>query len=242
MNNELKKIVAEAIKDIKEGEFKCKYCNQAFAKESTLIVHLCEPKRRMQQKNEKGVIIGYNAWRKFFEMSQGSAVNKTYEDFCSSTFYKDFVKFGRHCVSINALNTDQFAEYVLKKQIKIANWTKDDVYNNYLFGLLRTENCKDALERSIITMQSWAEEVENEFQNYFREVATTRLVQHILNGRISPWSIYCCDSGIEALEKLDEQQLQMIFLWIDPEYWQRKLENYPADSEMNRHILSQAGL
>ena len=32
---------------------KCPYCGKQFARERTLHVHMCEPKRRHMQKNEK---------------------------------------------------------------------------------------------------------------------------------------------------------------------------------------------
>ena len=63
----------------------------------------------------------------------------------------------------------------------------------------------------------------------------------IANGRISPWLIYCSDSGLSALEKLNPEQIAMVYQWIDPEYWQRKLKDYAADAEWCKHVLKQAG-
>jgi len=239
--DELRKIAIEAAKDVKPGSHVCKYCGQGFTRESTLQVHQCEPKRRSLQRNEKGVIIGFNAWLRFYEITQGSAKLKSYDDFSSSQFYNAFVKFGRHCVAISAINTEQFTDYVLKKQVKIDNWCKDAVYAEYLYGLLRTESATDALERSIITMQEWGDETNNDLATYFNNISSNRFVQHILNGRVSCWAIYCCDSGIDKLGTLTEEQVTMIMPWIDPEFWQRKLRDYPADAEMTRHILEQAG-
>jgi len=239
--DELRKIAMEAAKDVKPGAHVCKYCGQGFTRESTLQVHQCEPKRRSLQRNEKGVIIGFNAWLRFYEITQGSAKLKSYDDFSSSQFYNAFVKFGRHCVAISAINTEQFTDYVLKKQVKIDNWCRDKVYAEYLYGLLRTESATDALERSIITMQEWGDETANDLATYFNNISSNRFVQHILNGRVSCWAIYCCDSGIDKLGTLTEEQVTMIMPWIDPEFWQRKLKDYPADAEMTRHILEQAG-
>ena len=65
--NELRKIAREAAAEVKPGEHVCKYCGLAFTRESSLVVHQCEPKRRENQKGEKGVRIGYIAWLRFFE-------------------------------------------------------------------------------------------------------------------------------------------------------------------------------
>ena len=43
----------------------CKLCGKAYVKESTLASHLCEPKRRHQQRGEKGVVLAFEAYRKF---------------------------------------------------------------------------------------------------------------------------------------------------------------------------------
>ena len=239
--DDLRKIAVEAARDVKPGEHVCKYCGAGFVRESTLQVHQCEPKRRDQQRGEKGVVIGFQTWLRFYELTQGSAKLKTYEDFCNNNFYNAFVKFGRHCVGISAINVNQFTDYVLKNQIKIDNWCKDKVYEEYLYKLLRTESADDALERSIITMQEWAEQTDNDITTYFANVSSNRFVQHILNGRVSCWTVYCCDSGIAKLETLGEEQVTLLMQWIDPEFWQRKLHDYPADAELTRHILVQAG-
>ena len=91
-------------------KYECKYCGVKFSRESTLNVHQCEPKRRDLQRNDKGVRIGYIAWMRFFELTQGSAKLKTYEDFCKSLLYKDFVKFGRHCHNIDTINVNKFID------------------------------------------------------------------------------------------------------------------------------------
>ena len=128
---ELHKIAIEAAKDVKSGEFVCKYCGLAFTRENSLVVHQCEPKRRENQKNEKGVRIGYIAWIRFYELTQGSAKLKTYEDFCSSSLYQGFVNFGRHCNAIDAINVNKFIDYVLTSKYKIDNWTRDKIYESY---------------------------------------------------------------------------------------------------------------
>ena len=102
----------------------CKYCNKGFKKESTLAVHLCEPKRRYSQQNEKGVQLGLQAYLRFYEMTQGSAKYKTYDDFAKSPYYGAFVKWGRHCVNINAINVKAYIEWLLKNNKKLDYWTQ----------------------------------------------------------------------------------------------------------------------
>ena len=57
------------------------------------MAHVCEPKRRHQQKDEKHVQIAYIAYKRFYELTQGSSNFKTYEHFAQSQYYNAFVKF-----------------------------------------------------------------------------------------------------------------------------------------------------
>ena len=225
--------------------YSCKYCKKEFKKESTLAAHLCEPKRRYQQQNETGVQLGFKAYLRFYELTQGSAKLKTYEDFVASPYYMAFVKFGRYLVAIRCINTGSFIDWLLKNNKKIDYWTKEAFYLEWMREYLKKENVKDALERALKEMQDLADDdakLNGEFNNYFRLANANRICQHIANGRISPWIVFNCTSGVEFLETLNEEQLSMIIEWIDPDYWQRKFTDYMADTEWTKHILKQAGL
>lgn len=240
--SDLAKVIAEAIAQGPVAQnYSCKFCGKKFMKESTLSAHLCEPKRRFQQKDETGVRLGFNAWIRFFELTQGSAKTKTYEDFAESPYYKAFVKFGRHLHSIRAINPAAFTEWIIKGNKKLDHWTKDAFYEEYLLAYLRKENPQDALERGVMEMQEWAVENKSVVNHFFRYATPGRMCTMIVNGRISPWLIYCSDSGTESLGKFSNEQLAIVYPWIDPDYWNKKLKDYAADTEWCRHILKEAG-
>lgn len=225
--------------------FTCKYCNKTFVKESTLAAHQCEPKRRWQQENETGVQLGLRAYLRFYEITQGSAKLKNYGDFVASPYYIAFVKFGRHLVSIRAVNSASFTDWLLKNNKKLDHWTKEAFYLEWLSEYMRKESVQDALERALKEMEHYAEyhpECINGFSDYFRVGNTNRICQHISNGRISPWVVYNCDSGIEFLDKLSEEQIGLIMPWIDPDVWQRKFKDYMGDTVWVKDILKKAGL
>ena len=225
--------------------YKCRYCEKDFRKESTLAAHLCEQKRRWQQEKETGVQLGLRAYLRFYELTQGSAKLKSYEDFVASPYYNAFVKFGRHMVGIRGINSQHFTDWLLKNNKKIDQWCKDSFYEQWLHEYLKKESPQDALERALKEMQDYADthpELKNGFLDYFRYGNSNRICHHVVTGRISPWIIYNCDSGVEFLDKLDEGQVAMILAWIDPDYWQRKFRDYVADTEWCKHVLEQAGL
>jgi len=225
--------------------YKCRYCEKGFAKESTLVVHLCEPKRRWQQEREVGVQLGLKAYLRFYETTQGSAKLKSYENFVTSPYYNAFVKFGRYCQSIRCINFANFLDWLLRNNKKIDHWCKDSLYEEWMQEYLRREAVQDALERTLKEMQDYADdhtELKNGFTDYFRYGNSNRICHHISSGRISPWIIFNSTSGVEFLDQLDAGQIEMILPWIDPDYWQRRFKDYLADTEWVKDILQKAGL
>jgi len=221
--------------------YKCKFCSKEFKRESTLAVHLCEPKRRHSQQNEKGVQLGLQAYLRFFEMTQGSAKYKTYEDFAKSPYYGAFVKWGRHCVNINAINVKSFIEWLLKNNKKIDHWHKDSMYDEYLQSYLKLEHVNDALQRGIEYSIKWGEEKELPPHDFLRYGNTNSVAYAISTGRISPWIVFNCESGQAFLESMNTDQMHIVWPWIDPDYWQKKFKDYPADQAYAEEILKQAG-
>lgn len=220
----------------------CKYCGKSFRQEKTLVVHTCETKRRWQQEKEVGVQLGLQTYLKFFTMTQGSAKSKTYADFVESPYYSAFVKFGQYLVQIRAINVPMFTEWVIKQNKKLDQWTKESFYDEYLYEYLRKEHPNDALERSFTEMQKWADENDKQFNDIFRVGASNRVCNMIVNGRISPWIIYNCESGISFLASLNEEQVTIIFKFIDPTYWERKFKDFIADTEFIKSVLVESGV
>jgi hypothetical protein len=221
--------------------YECRYCHKNFAKETSLTVHMCEPKRRFQEQNEAGVRMGFNAYLRFYEITQGSAKLKTFEDFATSPYYRAFVKFGRYCVNTRAVNPSRFTEWLLKNNKKIDHWARDTVYTEYLIGYLPVENVNDALARAMEYGIAWSEESGHPAEDCLRYGNANRAVQAVTAGRVSPWIVYNCDSGQKFLSELDATQIAMIWPYIDSEVWMKKFSDYVADQEYVKDILQKAG-
>jgi hypothetical protein len=209
------------------------------------VAHLCDSKRRHNQQAETGVQFGLKAYLRFYEFTQGSSKLKNYEDFSKSPYYNAFVKFGRHCVSIRCINFASFTDWLLKNNKKLDNWCSDRLYTEWLPEYLKKEATQDALERALKEMTDYAEtntSLKNGFSDYFRYGNSNRICHHISTGRISPWVLYNCASGIEFLGELNEEQTQIVFPWIDPDFWQKRFKDYMADTEWVKDILQKAGL
>ena len=208
---------------------KCPYCGKQFARERTLHVHMCEPKRRHMQKNEKWVQNAFIVFQRFYQIHQKNTKEKTYEEFCKSAYYNAFVKFGRFMMHINPIYPEKYIDFVILSKIKLDHWARDDLYEAYLIDTLKAEPVEAALQRSITTMMDWAQEQNAQWSDYFRLVNTTRAVQHIQQGKISPWLLLGCIPGKTLLKSFSDEQLQMTARYINPEFWQSKFKSYPAD-------------
>ena len=225
--------------------YTCRYCEKEFRRESTLAAHLCEPKRRWQQEKETGVQMGFQAYLRFFEITQGSAKLKTYGDFVASPYYAAFVKFGRHCQSIRCVNYASFTDWLLKNNKKLDHWHHEAMYIEWLHQYIRKENVQDALARALEEMERYAgdhPDLRNGFRDYFRLAPANSVCFHIVNGRVSPWVVFNCSTGVAFLETLNPEQLEMVMPWIDPDFWSKKFEDYLADTEWTKKILGDAGL
>jgi hypothetical protein len=221
--------------------YTCQYCKKDFIKESSLAVHSCEPRRRRQEQSERGVQLGLQAYLKFYELTQGSAKLKTFDDFANSPYYRAFVKFGRYCVDIKAINPARFIEWVLKQNKKIDHWCRDSIYTEYLLDYLRVENINDALARAIEFGIAWQEQTGNPACDCLRYGNSNSMCYAITAGRISPWVIYNSKSGQKFLSELTSEQLAIIWSYIDTDFWMHKFKDYPADQEYVKDILTKAG-
>ena len=221
--------------------FVCEYCKKEFVRESSIEVHMCEPKRRRMAKDEPGVRLGFLAYIKFYEQAQGSAKLKTYDDFCDSSYYLAFVKFGRYCVNTKVINPAQFMNWLLKNQKKIDRWCSDQLYTEYLLWYLTIEAVDDALARAIEYSIDWDEKSEHPAHDFVRYGNPNAVCYAITTGRLSPWVIYNSESGVEFLNSASSEQIAMIWPYINSDVWQKKFSDYLADQEYVKDILKKAG-
>jgi len=221
--------------------FTCGYCDKTFARESSIEVHMCEPKRRRLQRGDRGVQLALQAYVRFYETMQGSAKNKTFDDFETSSYYRAFVKFGHYCVNTRVINPERFMAWLLKQQKKIDRWCSDQVYTEYLANYLTLEAVDDALARAMEYGLDWAEKTDNPAHDCLRYGNANAICHAITAGRVSPWVIYSSESGQKFLSELSSDQVSMIWLYIDSDVWQKKFQTYPADHEYAKEMLKQAG-
>jgi len=226
----------------KSKPFTCQFCGNGFVQEKTLAVHICEQKRRHLAKDEKHVMIGYQTFVRFFQLTQNAKGNKTYEEFRKSPYYNAFVKFGSYVSNVNPLYPDQYIEYVVKSGVKLDHWSRDALYEKYVLELIHTENVETALQRTVTHMQAWANDNNSLWNHYFSYVSTNRATFDIKDGKVSPWLLLNCATGKKLLASLSDEQLASISNVIDPQVWVKKFKKLPADVELVRDVVKEAKL
>lgn len=228
--------------DLVEQPHTCVHCGKSFMKDRTLVAHMCERKRRALQRDEKRVQAGFMAFNRFWELTQNSKKQKTYDEFADSNYYNAFVKFGSFVNNSNVLYPDKFIDYVIKSGIKLDNWYKDSVYETYLYEILKTEPTESAVQRSLQTMMEWADQHETNFAHYFLYVSLNKAVYDIKNGHISPWIILNTISGQTMIKKMNDEQLEIISPAFDLPFWLRKFREIPADVALVKEICKEVGI
>lgn len=223
-----------------EQKYICQYCNHSFTKEKTLVVHVCEQKRRALAKNEKHVLIGYETYNQFYKLNQNSKGNKSYEDFARSPYYNAFVKFGSFVSNVNPLYPDKFINYIVTSGVKLDHWCRDELYDNYVVELIKKESVETALERSISHMIDWSNTYNASWNHYFLYVSLSRATFDIKDGKISPWLILNCNSGKDMLRKFNDEQLSAISTIMDLPFWLSKFKKYPEDVELVKQVVKES--
>lgn len=221
--------------------YSCGHCGKGFMQEKTLFIHVCEQKRRHMAQKEKHVVLAFDTFQRFYKLSQpNSKQDKTYEDFCKSPYYNAFIKFGSFVSNVNPLYPEKFIDYVVTSGVKLDHWCRDELYEQYVFNLIKTEAVETALQRTIQTMMSWADAHQSQWNHYFLYVSLSRACYDIKDGKISPWMILNSSNGKAMLQKFSDEQLNHIQTIIDPPYWVSRFKKLPADVELVKQVVKES--
>jgi len=222
-------------------EHRCTFCDRVFRAERTLLAHVCEQKKRSQERTDPVGQLAFMSYQRFYQLTQGGK-ERTWDQFAKSAYYLAFMKFARYMRTVDAVNPMLFIDWVIKKQIKLDHWARDTTYTKYLIEYIKTEGADSAVERSFTTMQKWADEQAASFEHYLMYANPNRIVSDLSNGRISPWLLWATKTGREFLAKLNEDQLNAIANVIDPDHWKRRLNDWPVDLETVKYACKAAGI
>jgi hypothetical protein len=220
----------------------CEYCNKTFSREKTLQVHLCEPKRRWEQRHNKIHVLGFEIYRRFYEINFPTQKHKTYTEFTQSQYYNAFIKTAKFITENTPIEIGAFIDWLCTSKIKVDLWPRQATVDTYIKQLVRTEAVTQALNRTVITMGEWAEQEDARLEDFFKYVNLNRVTQLIANGRISPWVLLNCHTGKDMISTMHDDHIKIIFEMIDPEYWKRAFRKREEDFDFVKNTLREAGI
>ena len=221
---------------------KCKWCEKDFRNERTLIAHMCVRKRRWADKDMTHCRLGYRVFQMFYDMSVMNSKPKSLEDFIRSQYYEGFTKFGRACIFNEWLYPEKYAEHLIKNGVKLADWSKDKIYDKYLLEYVKRETGLRAMERTIMYLTDWATETGKPWQDYFKVVSTNRAVYDIRAGKISPWLLYLSETGDQLLTRFSDEQVKMIDEIRDPNFWLKIFKENTTEVAEVQDMCEAAGI
>jgi len=207
----------------------CEFCAREFVRATTYLKHVCEPKRRWLDRDRSANRIAYGAWKHYFQYYHPNKRNLEYTDFIKNNYYTAFVKFGNYCVDIKAINPLSYSVYCVKNKVPIDSWNTDKSYTQYLIDYLRVEDCMDAVTRTVNNLLDISNLENIKLGDVFRYLNSNKICHMITTGQISPWVLYQSKTGQEFLSKLNQDQTNLIFDYINPEKWNIKFKRQPED-------------
>lgn len=221
------------------SKFHCEFCERDFIRESTMAKHICETKRRVNDKDKTGNRLGYASFIQFY--SKHSRKKKNYMEFAKSSYYTAFVKFGNYCFDAQVINVARFVDWLLNQKISIDNWNRDSNYTKFIIDYTKSEDPLDAIARSIETCVGLAKQDNIQTKDVLRYGNKNKICFMITKGKISPWMLYHSESGLKFIESLDITQQKMIIDYINPEQWALKFMKHKNMILEVKELLNVAG-
>jgi hypothetical protein len=224
------------------GSFPCQYCGKVYSSEKIVVTHMCEQRRRFNQKDAPFARFGLEAFFAIQAMFFGNHTKNTEGDFRKSDFYLACMRWGHFVIDVNAMNPKQYLSWLLKMKIPIDQWDKDNIYDCWLQYYVFIEDPWDAFERSVKKMAFWSEEVGKPYEEYFRSAGNARVLTDVRKGWINGWAVFSSKSGREWLNELSQGDLELVWAWLDPSRWKIRLENMEGETTAIKKICNESGL
>ena len=228
----------------KKPTFECKYCKKSYVRESTLMSHRCETKRRWDAQEDRSSRVGFMAWQQFTNtMVMAKRVkDRPFDEFIRSKLYTQFIKYAIHITRLNAVSPSRYTSYLLKHNFPVREWTKDAPYNSYMCDLLAKETPNEAIERSIKLAEEWAIDNDASLYDFFKEIHPNQALYWISNGKISPWFIYASSTVSVLMEKMTPDQLSELSKHLDHGVMVMRIRKYKKEFENIKAVLNEMGL
>lgn len=200
----------------------CPYCKQLYSN-----THNCKYVKRLKHLTNPMGQMAFELWKRFHTYNKLKFCNGDIkEQFIKVSLYDTFIKLVQFIHESNISKPYSYMNFLLKNEIPLIKWCKYYTYNKWVYENLMYEEPYVALERSLMTIISTAQELKISPNQFFNIINESRLHDLILSGKISPYIIFA-NSNIKtvAMTKLKTLEKDKLELFMNEYYWQYKLEH-----------------
>ena len=217
--------------EYKMGQFVCEYCKKGFQKESTLLAHSCEKKRRWQNKDNQDVLVGFGSYDLFYRIEMQSKPRE-YKDFVDSQYYTAFVKYGNYCINTRVIDQEQFTRWLIKNKVKLKDWPTDKMYLLFVQDHCKRESVERALERFVQHASTT-----QYFDTFWESASGYIIADWVEMGKISPWIIISSKRAEQAIGAMPNECVNRIANCIDADWWAKKRQLNPHDAHFVQEMI-----
>lgn len=226
--------------------FKCHFCDKEYKREETVLTHKCVKRDRYNDRDSRQMREAFRIYLQFMKFNHFT-MKKDVEPlmhFVKSKIFNDFYDLAGYVLQNDILEREGFITNIITTGKPVYEWMTNKTLEAWVQSVVRDEHPRRAIERSIPALIEWAEITGNEWNSFFDNCSTERAILWIETGKISPWLIYVAPptSGNKLLQRFSDTELEYVFRFIDPTYFQMKQIRYQAACDEIRQWLEEAGL
>ena len=228
----------------KADKFVCRFCKREYVRETSMLNHACEKKRRWNQQDTRANRIAFMAWLEFMKTVSSTKKHDlpNYEKFIQSRLYVPFVRFGHHLIDLGAVNNNDYIQFLIKHNVKVADWVKDYPYETYIQNLNAKESPEAAIQRGLYLAEEWAIDNNSTMDMFFETISPNRALFWMSVGKISPWFLLASSKSHILLQKFTPEQHEQMNKYIDRGVWKVRIKKYKKEFNDIHVILKEHNL
>lgn len=224
----------------------CRFCDKKYKREETVMTHKCEKRDRYNERESRPMREAYRLYMMFMETHKLS-IKKSEEPiihFLKSKYFKDFYEFGQYLLNNDILEKEQFTKMIITSGKPVYEWCTHKTLYEWVKKCLLEEHPRRGVERSIPALTEWADLTGNEWNTFFENVSSERVIGWVESGKISPWLIWIAppESTNKMFGRMSDSELEYIMKYLEPTHFQIKQITYQKDCDEIRSILRDAGI
>lgn len=236
----VKRVKNPKVEKPKKVTYQCEFCEKKFRIEDTYKAHDCPGKRLAYIRTRNGFnAISY--WLEFLKIN-GIATKKDIpldQQFIKSQVFCCFKRLSEYIEKNQIFDSEGFVKYLFLNDIKERQWENYQIRRNWICSALKLEDFNSAISRSIISVQQWALDTNNDWRTFFSAASIDRIILWIETGKISPWFLYACSTFEFFLDRISSEEFDSILPFIDPNVWFPKRERIKSEFTIVQNLLAE---